>query len=293
MLLALAGFLPAASPVAGQTEHQFTGGVEVSSVYDSNIDRERVNPRGLAGLVTSGILRYRMRGDYDLRGEYEIGLHRYAEDTPWNRVSHKLRADGRLELGRDGTLGLVTELQIRGSGEERSLGDQLQIEPSYRHEFGTGTEAKLFGTARIRRDQGPGEGEWNAFGGLEVVQELGPVTELELGGRFERNQSSSGRRTFQGPRGYLELTRQFAGGDEVMVGVEVRDRRYLERLVETREGDDALRHDSRLTPVLRWEREFRGGVLLSLDFEYEQRMSNDPDKAFGGYTILFGASRFW
>lgn len=291
--LALATLLPGASPASAQTVHQFTVGAEVSSVYDSNIDREPVAQRGLAGLVTSGILRYRMLGDHDLRGEYEVGFHRYAEDTPWNRVSHKLRLDGRVEVGEDGTLGLVTELQIRGSGEDRSLGDQLQIEPSYTLEFGAGSEVRAFGTARIRRDQGPGEGEWNAFAGLEFVQELGETLEVELGGRFERNQSPSGRRNFKGPRGYVEVTRLFPRAGEVMIGVEYRDRQYLERLIDTRDGDEALRHDSRWTPVASWEREFRGGVVLGLDFEFEQRLSNDPDKQFGGYTLLFNVSRFW
>lgn len=291
-LVAMAALAIGPSAATGQTVHEFTAGAAVASVYDSNIDREPVAQRGLAGVVTSGTLRYRMRGDFDLRGEYEVGLHRYAEDTPWNRVSHKLRLDGRMEAG-DGTLGLVTELQIRGSGDERSLGDQLQIEPSYTLEFGSGSEVKVFGTARIRRDQAPAEGEWNAFGGLEFVQALDPTTEVELGGRFERNQSPSGRRNFQGPRGHVEVTRTFPTLGELMVGVEYRDRRYLDRMIDTRDGDEALRHDSRWTPVVEWQREFRGGVVLGLDFEYEQRLSNDPDKQFGGYTLLFNVSRFW
>lgn len=293
MLMALAALGAGPSAASAQTVHEFTAGAQVASVYDSNIDREPVAQRGLAGVVTSGILRYRMQGDFDLRGEYEVGFHRYAEDTPWNRVSHKLRLDGRMEAGDNGILGLVTEIQIRGSGDERSLGDQLQIEPSYTLEFGAGSEVKAFGTARIRRDQGPGEGEWNAFAGVEFVQELGETLEMELGGRFERNQSPSGRRNFQGPRGYMELTRVFPTAGEIMVGIEYRDRRYLDRLIDTRDGDEALRRDSRWTPVVEWEREFMGGVILGLEFEYEQRMSNDPDKQFGGYTLFFNASRFW
>ena len=278
-----------AEPAAAQVQHRFEGGLELASVYDSNINRNRVDPQGLAGIVTTGILRYRRVGFYDLRAEYEVGLHQYEEDTPWNRVSHKLRTDGRRPVGRYGTLGLVSELQIRGSGEDRSLGNQLSIEPSFRLQPRSGTELRLRGVSRIRRNDAPAEGETNLFASLDVAQDLGSRTEVEVEFRFERNRSESGRRSFQGPRYEMALTRDLSPESELRLGLQWRERQYLERLIDTAEGDEALRRDTRLTPRIRWRRSVGDLVRITLDYEYEMRRSNDPDKVLAGHQVILGA----
>ena len=84
-------------------------------------------------------------------------------------------------------------------------------------------------------------------------------------------------------------------GEIQWVGIEYRDRRLTWTGSSTPgTATRPLRHDSRWTPVVEWEREFMGGVVLGLEYRVtSSRMSNDPDKQFGGYTLFFNASRFW
>lgn len=283
-----AAFTAGVQPAAGQTQHSFQAGLDVSSLYDSNINRDRENLEGLAGVVTTGILRYRMRAFLDLRAEYEVGLHRYAEPTSWDRVSHKVRLDGRRPLGAQGTLGLVTELAIRGSDEDRSLGNQLSLEPSIRVEPWSGTELRLRGVARIRRNEAPSEDETNLFLSLELERELASRTELEVELRYEWNRSESGRRNFHGPRTGLGVTHALTPRDELLVELEYRERRYEDRWVDA-SPEDTLRRDVRLTPRFRWRRSFGDLVRATLEYEYERRDSNDPDRIMGGHLVILGA----
>jgi hypothetical protein len=288
----LGAFAVGVQPAAGQTQHSAQVGLDVSSLYDSNIYRDRENPKGLAGVVTTGILRYRMRGSRDLRAEAEVGFHRYAESTPWDRVSHKLRVDGRQPVGSTASVGLVTELQIRGSGEDRSLGNQLSLEPSFRLEPRNGTEIRLRGVSRFRRNKVPSENETSRFLSLDLEQELTPRTDVEFEVRYEQNRSESGRRDFQGPRYGLGVTHAPTPQDEVLLELTYRERAYTDRWVDTSFGE-ALRQDARLTPRIRWRRSVSNLVRVSLEYDYEQRDSNDPDKILGGHLVILGARIIW
>lgn len=286
VLLALGA--PGLAAQSGSSDsHSVRAGSDVSSVYDSNVNRDREDPQGLTGLITTGILRHRFDGFVDLRNEYEVGLHRYNADTPWNRVSHKLRMDARWDAGDRGTIGFVTELQIRGSGEDRSLGDQLQFEPSYTWEPARNTEVKLRGVTRLRQDRNSDQGETNLFLDAELAQSLGSDTEVSLGARFERNRSDDGRRDFQGPRARIEVERELNSRGVVAFELEYRERKYVSRMVDTDEGE-ALRHDTRLIPALTWQRDFGNWFQLHFEYDYEARRSNDFDKNLGGHTVLLG-----
>jgi hypothetical protein len=132
--------------------------------------------RGSRGSSTTGILRYRVRGFHDLRTEYEIGLHQYDRETPWNRVSHKFRADGRRPMGSFGTLGLVAEYQVRGSGgEDRSLGDQFSVEPSFRRELLPSTELEVRTGLALSQQRDAGERERSHFVGVETHPRAHPL----------------------------------------------------------------------------------------------------------------------
>jgi hypothetical protein len=277
-----------AAQTGSSTPHTLNAGADVSSVYDSNVNRDRANPQGIAGLIATGILRHRYDGFLDLRSEYEVGIHRYNTDTPWNRISHKLRVDARREAGDRGTAAFVTELQIRGSGDDRSLGDQLQFEPSYTWEPTRGTEVELRAVTRLRRDRNSDQGETNLFVDAEISRALGSATELSLGGRFERNRSDDGQRDFHGPRARIELEQELGSRDVVSVELEYRERSYRSRMVDTEDQGEALRHDTRLTPTVAWERDFGNWFQLLFEYEYEARRSNDPDRNLGGHAVLLG-----
>ena len=277
-----------------QARHELTPGVDVATLYDSNVNRDAVDPRGLAGVVTTGILRHRWRGTTDIRTEYEIGVHQYNGDTPWNRISHKARLDARRPAGSWATAGLAAEFQVRGSGDDRSLGDQLSLEPSLRADLGPRTELRSRLISRFRWNREIADGapvvrsESALLAATDLSHEIGDRTEVEMDLRYEWNRSETGRRDFQGPRVEIGVVRSLTERDELRVELEWRDRRYVSRTVEIL-GEDVLREDTRWTPRIVWERSFNRYLVTRVEYEFESRGSNDPDKRMGNHELIVGA----
>lgn len=291
-LLALL-LLPVAE-VHAQVRHTFTPGLDVTTLYDSNVNRRALESRGLAGVVTTGIARYRRRAETDFRAEYEIGIHRYNEDTPWNRVSHKARMDARRRVGSRGTAGVVAEFQVRGSGEDRSLGDQLSVEPSIRASLAPWAQirSRLISRKRWNRESVGGvstvRAESAALAAVDLRLEVGDRTDLEFEIRHERNRSDTGRRDFRGPRLELAFSRQLTERDALSVELEWRTRSYRSRTVRVGE-EEVLRKDTRLTPHIALERSFSRHLVTRLAYQFEARRSNDPARRVNAHELSLSA----
>ena len=106
--------------------------------------------------------------------------------------------------------------------------------------------------------------------------------------RYEWNRSETGRRDFQGPRVEIGVVRSLTERDELRVELEWRDRRYVSRTVEIL-GEDVLREDTRWTPRIVWERSFNRYLVTRVEYEFESRGSNDPDKRMGNHELIVGA----
>lgn len=277
---------------------RFTVENAVSNVYDSNIEHDSTN-LGSYGIVVGGNGRFRSRGSRPgLQLEYGIAVHQYTATDRWDRVSQIGRAGVDAPLGKHLLFGLTGEIFLKGSSEDREIGDQYAVLPrieirptdNIRFRLITAYRKRYYGAAsvsnatnryvtfdsRIRLDGGTLEGA------ARFEENLPKLTRL----RFQRQ-------TFTGRYGWTIGDR-----GELIAGVEYRPVRYPERTVdiEDDEGEtirEEVRRDTRWKPHLIWLREWSRKFRTDVEYEYEWRLSNDPDKSYRGHVLTLTTAVLW
>jgi hypothetical protein len=259
--------------------------MRLSSVFDSNLDRDEES-LDVYGLVAGAQAMFeRRRDDDDLRLEYEAALHRYSRTDKWDRLSHKLRGRYEREVGSRWTLGAESEITIKGSSEDRTVGDQYILEPRLEYEIADDSEARVYGAFRLRRyDQEPEQNAVNRYAGAEFTQKFGGKREWEVGLRYEVNDAERSRRYYRRWTWHTRLVTPLSARDELELELKLRARVFPERFVEM-EDELVPRQDRRWSPSLVWTRALSGSMGLEVEYEYETRSSNDPEQAFKGHQL--------
>ncbi|HVF39297.1 MAG TPA: hypothetical protein VM939_05300, partial [Gemmatimonadaceae bacterium] len=120
---------------------------------------------------------------------------------------------------------------------------------------------------------------------------------LEGAARFEENLPKTTRLRFFRQTYTARYTFPLSHDDDLLVGLEYRPVKYPERTVEFEDEDgdeyEEVRKDRRWKPQVRWSRQWTGKLLTDLEYEYEMRLSNDPEKRYRGHVITFGTVVEW
>ncbi|HEX8163424.1 MAG TPA: hypothetical protein VF538_16250 [Pyrinomonadaceae bacterium] len=223
--------------------------------------------------------------------EYEAGLHRYTGTNEFDRLSQYFSAEYRRQLFGRLSARTTGEVSLKGSSEDRDVNNQYSLEQQLQMRLGPSSRVSAFAAYRVKRYPLV-DVEKNAidpYVGGKFQQKLRGGRELGFTYRYDRNHSQGEkdfyvRRTFE-----AEYSTPLFRGKHDLLTVEARysPRRYA-RLVKTLDGTRAPRLDRRWVLEAGYERPLKENVQLGLKYQFEKRVSNDPDKPFNAH--LFGVS---
>jgi hypothetical protein len=295
-LAAQVGRPPAAAPSRPQTTA--VGGLtleaSVTTLYDSNIEHEAGGISSY-GFIGGASATYRFRSTSP-RAQlfYGVALHSYAHTDRWDRVSQAARAIFALPRGPL-TLGLTAEALLKGSSEDRQVGNQFALLPSIELRPSASTRLRTVGAYRRRYyEDTPDLDAENYYVDVDGRAELGDA-QLEAGARFERNNPELLRNRFERETYNVRLTMAATARDEILFDLKNTRVLYPERLVELddKEDNEAPRRDRKWTPRVSWLRDWGGGLQTELEYELETRDSNDPDKDYRGNLLTLTTRLIW
>jgi hypothetical protein len=260
-----------------------------ATVGDSNIDHD-LEARPDVGVVLSAGFGWRNRpARPNLEFAYEAAFHRYRNSPKWDRTSHHALGAFEASPGRRLRLHTLLDASIKGSSEDRETADQYALVPRVDLRLWRELTVRLEAAGRLKRYPSPDRDHdaLNNYGRAELRMRRGRAR-IELGSRYETNDARSDRYDFVRWTHGVEVDFRLGSRDRLGIEARYRDQRYQRRLVNTGTGR-AVRHDVRWIPALSWEHRFVGRPLaLALDYKYEWRNSNDPDRDFRAHLVSLG-----
>lgn len=271
----------------------------VKNVYDSNIEHDSTN-LGSHGIVVGGNARFRTPGSRPgFQLEYGIAVHRYTATDRFDRVSQIGRAGVDMPMNKYVLVGLTGEILLKGSSsEDREVGDQYTILPRVEMRPTDNTRFRII-TAYRKRYYGAASvtNATNKYITFDSRIRFNGGT-LEGAARFEENLPKLTRLRFQRQTYTVRYGWLLGDRGQLMAGLEYRPVRYPERTVdiEDEEGEtirEEVRRDRRWKPQLIWIREWTRNLRTELEYEYEMRLSNDPDKKYRGHVLTLTTAIPW
>ncbi|MEZ4457294.1 MAG: hypothetical protein R2882_12225 [Gemmatimonadales bacterium] len=286
--------LSVAPPLAGQPA---TGGLfgyrlRTAMLMDSNLEHDETPDRAWGGVLGMGFEFQSSRARPVLSLRYEVAGHQYSIPAQWNRVSQAGAARLALRPTRRLTLETDAEVTLKGSSEDRDLGNQYLARQTIAWRPWRRTTIEAAAALRLRRyEDNLDRNGTNRYVRLELGQRLGRAVEVKASWRGERNESDGPRYRYDRHTGEVELETGLPAG-RLTLGGRLRRQEYRERFVEELPGQPR-RLDRRYQGTATWEvwpwRSF--GIVM--EYQYEGRRSNDPDKAFVAHQVGLSFERVW
>ncbi len=261
-----------------------------SSVFESNIDRNQENNRSEGVVLGVGGL-YRNRVDRPtFTAQYEVGGHMYAGAQRWDRISHHLRAAYERRLLKPLTFEAVGEMSIKGSTEDRELGNQYIVSPRLQFRLSREFRFGLESGYRVKHYADRARNAVNPYGGVRLTRRFGRGR-WDLGYRYEENLADTERNRYIRSTYSGNLVVPFTLQDSIGVELKFRPRRY-ERLV--RVGDNRVRlRDLKWTLSPEWVHALGPGLQFRASYEFEARDANDPGRTYNAHSMVIGVERRW
>ena len=265
----------------------------VTSVYDSNIGRDRADLESY-GLIAGSSGRYQSsRLHPGLAATYTIAKHSYTRGEEWNRVSQDLNVVASRSLTRRLTLETVGEVTLKGSSEDRDVSDQYTFLPRLNYRLRTSQRVRLYGAYRVRRYVVTTErNAANRYAGLEFRQNVGKSGQWETGYRFETNSAREERRSYTRRTYATQYTQRVWDRDQIVGELKYRTQRYNKRAVRV-DSVAVPRMDHRFQPSLTVIHQLSQRVGLELDYDFENRTSNDPRRGYHDHLFTLSSRYNW
>ncbi|MEP6471621.1 MAG: hypothetical protein ABJC28_06360 [Acidobacteriota bacterium] len=261
--------------------------VKAGGVYDSNIDQSDKPIRDWGTVYGVGT---RFETDA-FQVEYEVASHSYVNTDRWDRVSHDLTSSYEQKFSKKLSIETVGEIALKGSSEDRELGDQYILQPRIHYRISPSSRLRLYGAYRLRRyEENPDRDALNRYVGLELRQRLARAT-VEFGYRWENNQADNPRFTYDRQTYSAQFSTPLYGGlHRLAAEVRYRPQQYQHRFID--HANTTLRRDARW--IFSLDAAFALGRHLELvsGYTYENRSSNDPDKKYNAHIAGVGL-RYW
>lgn len=264
----------------------------LSSVFDSNIEHDEQRIRSF-GLVSSLGLHFRDNPERpSFEAEYEVGFHRYTRTSSYNRISQYFTAAYRKRLPGRFTARTTGEVSLKGSSEDRDVNNQYTLEQQLQYRLSPSARVAAFAAYRVKRYPlvDAGKNAIDPYVGGKFQHELKGGREWQVSYRYDKNRT-------QDPKDrYIRWTyeAQFATPlfrtrrDLLTVEARYSPRLYARQIKV--DGGRAARKDKRWVFEVDYERPLARDVRLGLQYQYENRGSNDPEKIFDGHVfgVTFG-----
>ena len=264
----------------------------VSGVFDSNLHRSQ-DPVPAQGMVTEAGVRFRSsQARPAIEAEYDIALHSYDGSSEWDRISQHVRGSFNRRLNKSLSLDAIGDVSVKGTSEDRDLGDQYMLSPRLSYRLNRADRLRLVGAYR-----------WKRLANASLPLELNRYVEVEFtdrrddrswefSHRWESNESRNDRRQYTRWTYASAFTSPVSVRDEVTLEAKYRVQRYDNRTIDI-DGDEVVRRDHRWIPAATWTHTLPWGLAVALEYRYEARSSNDPDKEYSGHWMMVNAKRTW
>ncbi len=264
--------------------------MSLSSVFDSNVDDEATSLHSFGFVPGIGVHFQDDAEKPSFEADYEVAFHRYTNTEKYNRVSHNLTTSYRRQLSRKWQARTTGEISLKGSSEDRDVNNQYILEQQLQYRINPNNRLRFFGAYRLKRYplEDIGKNAIDPYLGARFDQKLSGGRGWEILYRYDKNRSQDPkdryvRRTF----GANFSTPVFKDHYDLVTF----DLRYAPRLYARQvkvDGARVPRRDQRWTLDVLYERPLRQDVQMGLNYRYETRNSNDPDKIFNSH--LFGVT---
>jgi hypothetical protein len=262
--------------------------MSLSGVFDSNVEDDETSVNSF-GLVPSMGVHFQNDAEKpSFEASYEVGFHRYTNAPKYNRVSQYMTASYRHQFSRKWQARTTGEISLKGSSEDRDVNNQYVLEQQLHYRPNSNNRLRLFGAYRVKRYplEDVGKNAVDPYVGARFDQKLKGGRGWEILYRYDKNRSQDPkdfyvRRTF----GAQFATPLFKARRDLLT----LDVRYAPRLYARQvkvAGERVPRRDQRWTLDALYERPLQQDVRMALNYRYETRNSNDPEKDFDSH--LFG-----
>lgn len=277
--------IPVVSAPAPPPPRRVSPVVVFTSGFESNVNRDREDLDALGMSLGAGLVFVDNPRKPTLEATYQAGFHRYSGTNRWNRISHFARVSWERSVARDWTVDVAGEMALKGSAEDRELGDQYLVTPRVEFKLDSLFRVRAFATYRLRRyPTDPGRNATNRYVGGELLGRPSGGARWEVGGRVEENATIEARRTYHRYTVYGGWEQPVGRRSRIETGLKVRLQRYPNRLVDIDGGPDVPRRDVRVEPEVSWVR-MLGRSELRVTYGYERRTSNDPSRGYGAHAV--------
>lgn len=281
---------PAVPPPAAAPARRWSLAAVASNVLESNIDRTHEG-NGAGGLVIGLGAYYRNRLDRPtFTAQYQVGGHMYAGTTRWDRISHNARAAYERRLLRPLTFEVVGELSIKGSTEDRELGNQYIASPRLQYRLSRNLRLELEPGYLIKRYPDSARNATNPYAGLTLTRRFGHGR-WDVEYRYEENHAESERNRYIRSTYSSELLLALAAQDTVAVELKFRPRRY-QRLVRV-DGERVPLRDLKWSVSPEWVHTLGPQLQLRASYEFEARDANDPERTYSAHSTVLAIERRW
>jgi hypothetical protein len=256
----------------------------MDGAMDSNIERVPVATRAVGGggglEATVEVNPHRARIWLDVEG----GGQAFSHSTRWDRLTHSEELGFAFLVNENAELRATGRFDARGSTEDNEIVNQETVlgELWLR---GDGPTFRALGGWRWRRYSDRDAYDENILlGGADLRQKVSREVSVRLGYRYEDADSRSQDRDYLRHRltGAYEL--RLTSRLRAQLQLEHQWRRYPRDRVEVA-GVETARKDRRWIPGARLIQRFPRGQEVALEYEFQSRISNDPDKEYQVHRV--------
>ena len=266
-----------------RARRRFWVSMSLASVFDTNIthDEQQVSAFGLVPSVGFHFRNNAEKPSFEV--DYDVALHRYTNTDEFNRVSHSFTTVYRRQLAKRLYSKTTTEISLKGSSEDRDVNNNYVVEQQLQYRFVPNTRLAGFAAYRMKRYRllDSGSNAIDSYAGVKLEQRFRNDRRLEFTYRYDHNRAWDPRNNY--------FRRTYSLEFETPLSIKRHDAltaefRYAPRTYQTRltkvAGVRVPRHDDRWVFDVAYQRLIGANMVLAFEYEFEKRISNDPDKRF-------------
>jgi hypothetical protein len=270
-----------------QSRRRFWLSASLSTVFDSNVEHDERRLRSF-GLVPSFGIHFRDHPERpSFEAGYEVGFHRYTRTDSFDRVSHYFNGAYRRRLPGRLSARTTAEVSLKGSSEDRDVNNQYSLEQQLQYRLAPAVRLSAFAAYRLKRYpvSDAGKNAIDPYVGGRLAHELKGGREWQLTYRYDKNRSQDPKDRYVRWTYEAQFSTPLFRARRDLLTVEAR---YSPRLYARQikvDGERVPRKDERWVFEFDYERPLARDVRVGLDYQYEKRGSNDPEKRFDAHVF--------
>lgn len=260
----------------------FSAGVSV--VWDSNIDRNQAEVSDWGTIPMFGVQWVKTSGIQKFGLSYEGANHDYHDSPQWNRYSQQVNGLWEVNWSKRWRSQTLINLTFKGSSEDRALSNRYSLVERLDYDITNKLNGRVYGAWQVRANNvEPGRDGDDPYVGITLAQKLSKYHEIDFDVRYEDYRADALRNKYQKTSYSVQYKGKLSDANDLAIELKYRDQ-YYERLIDV--GNQLVRRqDDRYLATLSWAHRFAGHWEGSMNYEFERRESNDPDKEYDGHYV--------